>query len=240
MLWQAGGDGECEANVGPASAAMSRQRGALAAAQASLVGLDPVLDALVSRHGPCRLPAPAPASRRFEDLVESIAYQQLHGNAARAIWARVTAACGGAVSGASLTAAGPDTLRACGLSGAKVRSMLDLAERSLDGRLRLGRVGALDDDAVVEQLTPAWGVGRWTAQMFLMFTLGRLDVWPTGDYGVRAGFGRAWGHAVAPTERELEPLGDPFAGARSLVAWYCWRAVEDRDTQSAGRSARTG
>ncbi len=220
---------------------MSRQRAELAAAQASLVGIDPVLDALVERHGPCRLPSPVPAARRFEDLVESIAYQQLHGSAARAIWQRVVERCGGAVTPDLLLAAGHDALRACGLSGAKARSMLDLAQRSADGRLQLARIGRLDDEAVVTALTPAWGVGRWTAQMFLMFTLGRLDVWPTGDYGVRAGFGRAWGHAVAPSDRELGPLGDRFRGARSLVAWYCWRATEDRDgAQSAGRSARTG
>lgn len=215
---------------------MTRQRSALAAAQTSIAGVDPALDALVARHGPCRLPSPAPASRRFEDLVESIAYQQLHGSAARAIWGRVVAACGGEVSAGGLRAAGTGVLRECGLSGAKVRSMLDLAERELDGRLRLARIGRLDDEAVVAELTPAWGVGRWTAHMFLMFTLGRLDVWPTGDYGVRAGYGRAFGHDTTPSEKELEPLGDRFAGARSLVAWYCWRAVEDRGMTSAGRS----
>ena len=73
---------------------------------------------------------------------------------------------------------------------------------------------------------PVWGIGRWTAQMFLMFTLGRLDVWPTGDFGVRAGFGRAWGLGASPDERQLAELGEPFVGARSLVAWYCWRAAD--------------
>ena len=215
---------------------MTPQRSALAAAQASIAGVDPLLDALVERHGPCRLPPPAPAARRFEDLAESIAYQQLHGSAARAIWGRVITAFGGEVSADGLRAAGPGALRECGLSGAKVRSMLDLAERELDGRLRLTRIGRLDDEAVVAELTPVWGVGRWTAHMFLMFTLGRLDVWPTGDYGVRAGYGRAFGHDAAPGEKEMGPLGDRFAGARSLVAWYCWRAVEDRGLAAAGRS----
>jgi len=206
---------------------MSRQRAQLAAAQASLRGVDPVLDRLVERFGPCRLPSPPPAHRRFEDLVESIAYQQLHGNAARAIWSRVVEACGGMVSAQTLVAAGPDALRACGLSNAKVRSMLDLADRGIDGRLRLGRIGRLADEEVIAELTPAWGVGRWTAQMFLMFTLGRLDVWPVGDYGVRSGYGKAWGHTEMPTEKEMPELGERFAGARSLVAWYCWRATEN-------------
>src|SRR6201999_3199393 len=96
--------------------------------------------------------------------------------------------------------------------GAKVRSMLDLSERELNGTLRLGRIGRLDDEGVIAQLVPARGVGRWTAHMFLMFTLGRLDVWPTGDYGVRAGFGKAWGIEM-PTEKQLEPLGPPLLGA---------------------------
>src|ERR1700709_949036 len=114
---------------------MARQRAALAAAQESLWGRDPVLDALIEQHGPCRLPSPTPAHRRFEELVESIAYQQLHGNAAAAIWGRVSEACAGVVSPQTLAAAGPDVLRSCGLSGAKVRSMLDLSDRALGGTL---------------------------------------------------------------------------------------------------------
>ncbi len=211
---------------------MARQRAALRVAQASLAGRDPVLDALVASHGPARLPSPTPAHRRFADLLESIAYQQLHGNAAAKIWARVVEAAGGMVTPQTILTAGPDKLRACGLSGAKTRSMIDLAERSVTGRLRLGRLGGLDDEAVVAQLVPAWGVGRWTAHMFLMFTLGRLDVWPTGDFGVRNGYAKAWGLGAHPTEREMEALGDPFVGARSLVAWYCWRVVDT----PAGRS----
>jgi 3-methyladenine DNA glycosylase/8-oxoguanine DNA glycosylase len=209
---------------------MSRQRADLAAAQARLAGVDPVLDALVARHGPARLPSPAPAHRRFQELVESIAYQQLHGTAAAAIWRRVVDACGGEVSPETLLTTGPERLRTCGLSGAKVRSMLDLAQRGADGRLRLARIGRLDDESVVDELIPAWGVGRWTAQMFLMFTLGRLDVWPDGDYGVRSGYARAWGHDELPTEKQMAELGARFEGARSLVAWYCWRAAESAET----------
>ena len=205
---------------------MARQRAELAAAQSRVMGIDPVLDRLVEAHGPCRLPAPTPGPRRFEQLVESIAYQQLHGNAAAKIWSRVVEATGGEVRPDSLLEAGFDVLRACGLSGAKTRSMLDLAERSADGRLRLVRIGRLTDEQVIDELIPAWGVGRWTAQMFLMFTLGRLDVWPAGDYGVRNGFGIAWGHSDMPTEKEMAAFGEPFAGVRSLVAWYCWRAAD--------------
>jgi 3-methyladenine DNA glycosylase/8-oxoguanine DNA glycosylase len=212
---------------------MTRQRADLAAAQAALSGVDPVLDELIERHGPARLPSPTPGHRRFEELVESIAYQQLHGNAAAAIWGRVVVACGGTVSPETLLATGFDDLRSCGLSGAKVRSMLDLATRADAGELRLSRIGRLDDEAVIAELVPAWGVGRWTAQMFLIFTLGRLDVWPAGDFGVRNGYGRAWGHTEMPTEKQMPDLGARFSGARSLVAWYCWRAA---DSSESGRT----
>jgi 3-methyladenine DNA glycosylase/8-oxoguanine DNA glycosylase len=145
----------------------------------------------------------------------------------------VVAAGAGAVAPLALLEAGPERLRACGLSGAKVRSMLDLAGRGADGRLRLERIGRLDDEDVIAELVPAWGVGRWTAQMFLLFTLGRLDVWPAGDFGVRNGYARAWGHSELPTEKQMPELGERFAGARSLVAWYCWRAA---DSAESGRS----
>ncbi len=90
----------------------------------------------------------------------------------------------------------------------------------------MSRTGRLDDEEVIEALTKVWGIGRWTAQMFLMFTLGRFDVWPTGDYGVRNGYAIAWGLDEHPTEREMAGLGDRFSGGRSLVAWYCWRAAD--------------
>ena len=201
-------------------------------------GLCPMLTqgaiAALATHGTARLPSPAPVARRFHDLAESIAYQQLNGTAAATIWGRVRAATGeDVVTPGGILSRSVDELRACGLSGSKTRSMLDLAERVAAGEISLDRIGRFDDEQVVDALTPVWGIGRWTAQMFLMFTLGRLDVWPTGDYGVRAGYARAWGLDAHPTERELAELGAPFTGARSLVAWYCWRAA---DSNESGRS----
>lgn len=213
---------------------MARPRAQLVAAHSLLDGLDPVLDQLMATHGVARLPSPAPAARRFHDLAESIAYQQLHANAASTIWGRVRAATGeDVVSPQGLLAVAPEALRAAGLSGSKTRCMLDLAQHVASGQISLDRVGRLPDEEVVAMLTPVWGIGRWTAQMFLMFTLGRLDVWPVGDYGVQAGYARAWGLPEHPKERDMEALGAPFAGARSLVAWYCWRAVDSAD---GGRS----
>jgi len=207
-----------------------RQRNELVAAQTALAGRDGILDSLIEAHGPCKLPPPSPSNRRFADLAESIAYQQLNGTAAGTIWGRVVAVVDGDVSPAAFLAAGEDRLRPCGLSGAKTRSMLDLAGRVHSGDINLARIGRLTDEAVIASLVPVWGIGRWTAQMFLMFTLGRLDVWPTGDYGVRAGYAKAWGLGAHPTEAELAALGSPFEGGRSLVAWYCWRAADSAET----------
>lgn len=213
---------------------MARQRAVLTDAHALLDGRDPILDLLMATHGPARLPAPAPTNRRFHDLAESIAYQQLNGTAAATIWGRVRAAAGEEiVSPQRLIDLGTEPLRAAGLSGSKTRCMLDLSEHIVSGQISLDRIGRLSDEGVIQQLVPVWGVGRWTAQMFLMFTLGRLDVWPVGDYGVRAGYGKAWGLSEMPKEKEMEALGLPFEGGRSLVAWYCWRAA---DSGESGRS----
>ncbi|MFN8051305.1 MAG: DNA-3-methyladenine glycosylase 2 family protein [Acidimicrobiales bacterium] len=213
---------------------MARQRAQLIDAHRHLDGRDPILDLLMSTHGPARLPSAAPASRRFHDLAESIAYQQLNGTAAATIWGRVRAAAGeDVVTPQRLLDLGTEPLRAAGLSGSKARSMLDLSARVASGEIALDRIGRLDDEAVIASLVPVWGIGRWTAQMFLMFTLGRIDVWPVGDYGVRAGYARAWGLPAMPKENEMHELGAPFAGARSLVAWYCWRAADSGET---GRS----
>ena len=213
---------------------MARQRAVLTDAHALLDGRDPVLDLLMATHGPARLPAPAPSSRRFHDLAESIAYQQLNGTAAATIWGRVRAAAGeDVVTPQRLLDLGTEPLRAAGLSGAKTRSMLDLSEHVVSGQISFDRIGRLSDEEVIAQLVPVWGIGRWTAHMFLMFTLGRVDIWPVGDYGVRAGYGKAWGLTEMPKERDMEALGAPFTGARSLVAWYCWRAADSGET---GRS----
>ena len=117
-------------------------------------------------------------------------------------------------------------LRAAGLSGAKAAAILDLAHHGAEGSLELHRMGRMDDDAVIEQLVQVRGVGPWTAQMFLIFTLQRLDGWPTSDDGVRSGFALAYGRSERPSPKELEPLGDRFRPYRSVAAWSCWRAAD--------------
>ncbi len=169
-----------------------------------------------------------PVAHRFADLAETIVYQQLAGKAAASIHGRFVEALGGAVTPEGVLAAAPALLASCGLSRAKATSIRDLAEQVVTGRILLDRIGRLPDDAVVEHLTQVRGIGPWTAQMFLIGALGRLDVWPVGDYGVRAGFARGWGLDSIPTPKQLLELGEPFRPYRTLVAWYCWRVVDDR------------
>jgi DNA-3-methyladenine glycosylase II len=126
-----------------------------------------------------------------------------------------------------LLALPPEALRAVGLSANKAASLTDLATKVLDGTVVLDARGVAreSDEELIARLSTVRGIGRWTAQMFLLFQLRRLDVWPTGDLGVRRGFGLAW-QIPMPTSRELEVLGEPFRPYRSVVAWYCWRAAE--------------
>ena len=195
---------------------------------AHLASLDPVLADLVDRHGPPPVRRPVRADRRFESLAEIIVYQQLAGRAAATIHGRFVRALDGVVTPEAVLSSSDQLLASCGLSRAKAASIRDLADQVAGGRISLERIGRLSDEEVVDHLTQVRGIGPWTAQMFLLGTLGRLDVWPTGDYGVRAGFGRAWDLEETPTAKELVELGAPFRPYRSLVAWYCWRVVDER------------
>jgi DNA-3-methyladenine glycosylase II len=154
-------------------------------------------------------------------------YQQLAGAAAKAIHGRLVAALDDDVEPEALLALSDDRLRAAGLSANKARSLRDLATKVLDGTVVLAprRLSRQSDEEVIARLCTVRGIGPWTAQMFLMFRLRRLDVWPVADFGVRQGYGLAW-KVPMPTARELEPLGAPYRPYRTVVAWYCWRAVE--------------
>jgi 3-methyladenine DNA glycosylase/8-oxoguanine DNA glycosylase len=163
---------------------------------------------------------------RFRWLAQSIAYQQLSGRAAATIWSRVEDQLGGSVTPAAILTAGEQPLRAAGLSGAKAASLLDLSDRAADGSLDLGAMGRLDDEAVIERLVAVRGIGRWTAEMFLIFALHRLDVWPVDDLGVRKGYAQAFGLTGTPSARDLAPLGDPFRPYRTVLTLYCWQDLE--------------
>ena len=195
-------------------------------AERELARADPVLAHLIATSGSCPLGSGRRHRSHFEALARSIVFQQLAGKAATAIWNRTRGVVSAPISAASVLATGEAQLRTAGLSGAKARALLDLADRVATGDVKLASIGRRTDEAIVTELSRVWGIGRWTAEMFLMFQLGRLDVWPTGDLGVRNGFARAWALPAVPAPVELEELGDRFRPWRSVVAWYCWRAVE--------------
>ncbi len=180
---------------------------------------------LVAATGPPRLTGRRQPDH-FAALCESVMYQQLAGKAAAAIYGRLCTALGGLPTPEALLAASDDALRGAGLSGAKAACLRALAEAATSAQLNLEAVKRMGDEELVDHLSAVRGIGRWTAEMFLIFSLGRLDVWPVGDYGVRKGYALAYGLPEPPTARELMPLGDPFRPYRTVAAWYCWRAVE--------------
>jgi DNA-3-methyladenine glycosylase II len=196
----------------------------LARAIGEVAARDAVLANLVVLAGPLRH-RPRDPDGHFGMLVRAIVFQQLAGSAARAIHQRVRATVDGDLTPAALVAVPEETLRAAGLSANKLASLRDLCAKVLDGTVELATLSRRTDEEIVARLSAVRGIGTWTAEMFLMFELRRLDVWPVDDLGVRQGYGLAWGIDPPPRAGELRPLGDRFRPFRSIVARYCWEAV---------------
>jgi len=190
-----------------------------------LAGRDPVLARLVDEVG---LPSlPRPTESHFATLVRSIVYQQLAGAAARAIHGRLILALDGEVTPERMLTLTPETLRSVGLSARKAVSLQDLSAKVLDGTVMLNPRGLAreSNDDIIARLTTVQGIGKWSAEIFLIFQLRRLDVWPTGDLAVRRGYALAWG-IPTPTPKQLDLLGEPYRPYRTVLAWYSWRAAQ--------------
>jgi DNA-3-methyladenine glycosylase II len=200
----------------------ARLSGAAAAEQ--LVALDPAFAPVVAWAGPFRARTRNPDGP-FGALARSIVFQQLAGRAAAAIHGRFRALFDGQLVPEDVLALPEAQLRAAGLSAAKTASIRDLAAKVADGTVPLDRLRRLGDEEIIERLRTVRGIGRWTAEMFLIFELGRMDVWPVDDLGVRNGFALVQRLPVAPTAKELLPAGDRYRPLRSVAAWYCWQAV---------------
>jgi 3-methyladenine DNA glycosylase/8-oxoguanine DNA glycosylase len=162
----------------------------------------------------------------FAHLARAIVYQQLSGGAAGTIHSRVCAVLGGDPAPERVVAVDDVTLRGAGLSQAKLRALRDLSERVLDGRVVLDRIERSSDAEIIEQLVQVRGIGPWTAQMFLMFRLGRPDVLPVLDLGVRKGAQRIHRLRTLPDAARLEKLARPWQPWRSVASWYCWRVLD--------------
>ncbi len=200
---------------------MARTRMSPTAAAKELAARDPVMARLVDEVGPPKIRAPQRTP--FEALTRAICFQQLSGKAAATIYGRFVDLHGGEPSPERVLATPIEELRRVGLSAAKAASVHDLAAKVVDGTVPIDRLGRLSDDDLVDRLVVVRGIGRWTAEMFLIFSLGRPNVLPVDDLGFRAAVRRQYGLADLPKAKVLRELAEPWRPYRSFATWYLWR-----------------
>ena len=189
---------------------------------------DPVMKAVIKKAGPYTV---KPRRDRFHMLVASIISQQISGSAARSIRQRLLDHLAPEkLSPENLSRLTPEILRTLGLSSQKASYMLDLANRVRSGELRLDKMSRLPDEKVIEELVKVKGIGVWTAQMFLMFSLGRLDVFPHGDLGVRTAIKTLYDLDDLPDKATSQKIATPWRPYASIASWYCWRSLEFKKT----------
>ena len=197
-------------------------------AQKALLKKDPTLKALFKRHHPLEF-TPKLQRSPYESLVRAISHQQLHGKAAETILGRMIALFPGQKfpTPQDLVHISFEQLRACGFSQNKVKSIKDIAQKTIDGIVPDKRaIKKMSNEEIIEKLTVIYGVGRWTVEMLLIFQLGRLDVWPIDDFGVRNGF-RIWKKKkVMPTAKEIKPHGSKWSPFETIVALHLWREAD--------------
>ena len=203
-----------------------------AAAVEQLRASDASLARVIDTVGPFRLEL-IEASSIFDALARAIVYQQLNGKAAAAIFARFCGIFpGSAPTAERVLAASEDGLRGVGLSRSKLLSLRDLAAKTVGREIpTLAEIQSMDDEAIIKSLTHVRGIGRWTVEMLLIFRLGRPDVLPADDYGIRKGFALAFGYAELPVRKELEEYGLRWRPYRTVASWYLWRLVEQAPLQ---------
>ena len=199
-------------------------------AEKTLSKLDPKLAALIAKAGPCKIEKAA-HFEPFESLLSSIAHQQLHGKAAETILGRLKAKFGEGDSGwptpKKLATVRLPSLRVCGFSRNKGLAIKDLAAKTLDGTVPTAKeLHTLHEEVIIERLTEVRGIGRWTVEMMLMFRLGRLDVLPVDDFGVRKGFSLLYGAKEMVKPKALLTLGEVWRPYRSVASWYMWRVLD--------------
>lgn len=190
----------------------------------------PHLREIIDKSDKCNLaPQEQSVNSNFESLIRSIIAQQISSTAALTITNRVRKLTANKITPKIMAKKSVQDLRAIGLSASKIKTIHGLANAQLSKEIDLANLQDASNDEVVKVLSSLWGIGRWTAEMFLMFTMGRLDVWPVGDLAVRRGWQIIHDMPVIPNEKQMEPLGDAFAPYRSIAAWYCWRVLEPQE-----------
>ena len=195
---------------------------------AKICETDPKFATIVASHPLCTIGRNSLAVSHFESLVESVVSQQLAMRAAETIHGRLVDLANGKITPKSISKLAESQLRSAGLSGAKTKTIHGLSHASLSGAVEIDDLHLMEDHLVAEKLTSLWGIGPWTVDMFMMSQLGRLDIWPTGDLGVRRGWEKIHGLKEEIEPKKLQRRGDKFRPHRSIVAWYCWRALEKK------------
>lgn len=204
-----------------------------ARARRVLLRRDPVLAAIIRRHGPCGLGAARERFDHFSMLVRAIVFQQLSTKAATTIHNRLLALMPDGTDASCLGALTEAQLRSVGISRQKAGYLRDLCEKVSSGAVPLADVDAMDDEAVVTALTQIKGVGRWTAHMFLIFRLQRPDVLPVGDLGIVTAVQRAYRLRKPPTPARLTQIGEAWRPYRSVASWYLWRSLDNEPVQTS-------
>ncbi len=194
---------------------------------------DPVMRGIIERVGPCRIQY-GPA--KFASLAESIVYQQLNGRAAATIFERLITLTGTPLTPEAILKVSDEQLRAVGLSKQKLSYLKDLAAKTHAGELDFARLPELPDEEVIQHLTQVKGIGVWTAQMFLMFTLKRPDVLPTGDFGIQNAIRKHYRKRKMPKPKEMIRIARPWAPHRTVACWYLWKSLDVKEPTATAKS----
>lgn len=196
----------------------------LAAIKRKIVKIDPAFAPAIRNLAPCTFGLEKPKVTQYQSLARAVIAQQVSTAAARTISGRLQDICGGTITASKVGKLSLKQLQSIGLTGAKVRTISELTDASLSGEINFRKFNSMTNEEIINDLVPLFGIGRWTVEMFLIFHLGRLDVWPVDDLAVRRGWDNLHGNSEPIKPKVLNALGDQFAGMRSVVAWYCWRA----------------
>jgi DNA-3-methyladenine glycosylase II len=196
----------------------------LAAIKKKISKVDPAFASAIKNLEPCTFGLVKPKLSQYQSLIRAVIAQQVSTAAARTITRRLEAKCAGSITVEKVGALSPKQLQSVGLTGAKVRTISELTSAALSGEINFRKFAKMSDGEIIQELVPLFGIGRWTVEMFLIFHLGRWDVWPVDDLAVRRGWDNLHGNSEPIKPKELERLGEQFTGMRSVVAWYCWRA----------------
>jgi DNA-3-methyladenine glycosylase II len=202
----------------------ANRAGELASIKRAIPKIDPAFAPAIKTLPPCTFGLEKPKLTHYQSLVRSVIAQQVSTAAARTITERLKTKCEGSITAQRVGALSTKELQSVGLTGAKVRTISELTEASLSGEINFRKFTFLSDEAIIQELVPLFGIGQWTAEMFLIFHLGRLDVWPVDDLAVRRGWDNLHGNLEPIKPKALHAFGEQFVGMRSVVAWYCWRA----------------